>query len=595
MKSKGVISQLFHLMGWFKITQALSCIFVAVGAVLSLYAYVSVYEVAKIIITATVNEVAFDRNELIAQGCNAVFMVINGYALYGLGLLCSHITAFNTVIRLEQKLIVHISKLPLGYHSMNSSGKVRKIIEKNSHNIENIIAHQMPDTVQSVTMPIAFLVFMFVFDWRLSLSCLVPILIGFVLLCIMMKDSSKNFVEKQQIAAENISNAATEYVRGISVVKAFGQSASSFKRYINAIKQHKEWMMKFAMSMKTSDSIYNTIINATFFFLIPTAIVIYNSTQSIEKLVMSFIFFCVISPLTVTILMRIMSSSNSLMLSEASLKAINSMLDEKPLIMSDKPQIPTDYNIELKNVSFRYDAKMPQVIHDISLKLPSGSVTALVGQSGGGKSTIVNLIARFWDTSSGEILIGSVPIKEIDYKWLMDNISIVFQETSMFKMSIADNVAFSKKDATKEQIAKALHLAQCDDILEKFSDGMDTVLGTKGVYLSGGEMQRIALARAILKDAPIVLLDEATAFADSENEYLIHKALSNLLKNKTVVMIAHRLSTIVDADKICVINNGKITESGRHDELINQGGIYADMFREYMTSISGKIGGKASE
>ena len=591
MRKKSVLSQLFYYMGPFKITQLISAILVAIGAVVSLYAYVSVYHVASIIIQSMGTIGTIDRSELVTEGVNAVLMIINGYALYGVGLFFSHITAFHTVVRIKKKIILHINQLPLGFHSMNSSGKVRKIIETNTGNLENLIAHQIPDTIQSITMPIAFLFFMFKYDWRLSMSCIIPIVIGFALLAFMLKDSSKSFVEKQQISAENISNAATEYVRGICVVKAFASSASSFKRYTDAIRQYQTWMTKFALSMKTADSAYNTIINGSFLFLIPIGIIIYNGTQSVEKLIMSFVFFCVLTPLTVTILMRIMNSSNNLMLSESSLKAINDILEEKPLPQSQHTKTVNRFDIAFENVTFRYSDNTPDVLKNICVTFPQGKITALVGASGGGKSTITNLIARFWDVNNGRITIDGRDLKGIDYSWWMNQVSIVFQETNLFKMSIADNVAFLCENVSRKEIKQALHLAQCDHIIERLPNGIDTMYGAKGVYLSGGEMQRIAIARAILKNSPVVLLDEATAFADSENEYFIQKALNELLKGKTVIMIAHRLSTVTKADQIIVIDEGEVLEQGTHEELMCLEQAYNKMYKEYESSVSWRIGG----
>ncbi len=591
MKKKSVISQLFQYMGKFRITMLLSAIMSAVAAVVNLSAFVCVYNVAKEIVSSLGDFGVLDQSYLTEQGLRATFLIGASFGLYGFSLLFSHITAYNTVAKLRIKLIKHIGALPLGYHSANPSGKQRKIIEKNTDTLEAIIAHQIPDFIQSAVLPIAFLFFMFIYDWRLSLICLLPILIGFVVLASMLKGTSEGLAKQYQESAEKISNAATEYVRGISVVKVFGQTANSFKRYKTAVKEYSDYVIKYALSMESSDSIYNTIINGIFFFLIPAGIVLFNLGGDTEKMVLSFIFFAVLIPAVVTILNKIMKSSSNLMIAKSSLDAIDKIFEEKPLPATATPQTPKNYNISLEQVSFSYEENNEKALNNVSLDINEGSITALVGESGSGKSTVANLIARFWDVGEGSVKVGGVDIRQMDYNEWMNKVSIVFQDTTLFKMSIADNVAFYTPDATKEDILKALRLAQCDDILEKMPNRENTIIGAKGVYLSGGEMQRIALARAILKDAPIVLLDEATAFADAENEHLIQKALDELLSGKTVLMIAHRLSTIIHADQICVLEHGKVIEKGTHPELLKENRKYAQMFREYQNSISWKIGG----
>ena len=593
MKKQNVLGRLFSYMGKFKITMALSMIMAAFSAVVNLSAFVCVYHVAKEIVQSWGDFSTLNQAYLTELGWQAVFRISMAFGTYGMALLFSHITAFNTVARIRISLIEHIGQLPLGYHSINPSGKLRKIIEKNTDNLETLISHHIPDIVQSAVLPIAFLAFMFLYDWRLSVVCLIPILIGFILLASMLKGESEGFVQQVQTAGEDIGNAATEYVRGISVVKTFGQTASSFQRYKAAVKEYADFMTKYSFSMENAFSAYNTIINGIFFFLIPGGIILFNLGKDLERTILTFIFFAVLIPFVVTILTKIMHSSSNLMIAEASLVAIDKILSEKPLPTAARPGTPDGYGIVLDHVSFAYEAGADKALDDVSLEIKPGTITALVGESGGGKSTIANLIARFWDSQAGTVRIGNVDVRDMDYEEWMKQVSIVFQDTNLFKMSILDNVAFYKPGATREEVLRALHLAQCDDILEKLPNGADTVIGTKGVYLSGGEMQRITLARAILKDAPVVLLDEATAFADAENEHLIQKALDELLRGKTVLMIAHRLSTVIHANQICVLEHGKIVERGTHQELLKASGIYAHMFDEYQNSISWKIGGTA--
>ena len=589
-KEKGVLGRLFQHMGMFKITMVIAIILSAVSSVINLYAFVCVYNVAKEIVQSLGNIHSLDQTYMVDMGWRAVFLILTSFGLYGMALLFSHITAFNTVAKLRIQIVRHIGNLPLGYHTTNPSGKQRKIIEKNSDNLETLIAHQIPDFAGAVALPVAFLVFMFVYDWRMSLICLIPILVGFGILYYMLKDESEGFAKQYQKSAEDISNAVTEYVRGIAVVKVFRQTANSFQRYKAAVKEYGDYLLKYALSMQNTDSAYHAAINGIFFFLIPGGIILFNAGSNPEKTVLSFLFFAVLIPTVVTILARIMNSSSNLMISQASLDAIDQILREKPLPETKTPQLPKSYDISLDHVSFSYEDAAGKALDDVSLDVPEGTITALVGESGGGKSTVANLIARFWDVDEGVIRVGGVDVREMDYKYWMEQVSIVFQDTNLFKMSIMENVAVFNPDASREDVLQALHLAQCDDILEKLPQGADTVIGTKGIYLSGGEMQRIALARAILKNAPVVLLDEATAFADAENEYLIQKALDELLRGKTVIMIAHRLSTIIHADQICVLERGKIVEKGTHRELMDLHGVYAGMYEEYQSSISWRIG-----
>lgn len=586
------IGKLLKFSGPFRITILLSAVFSAFSAVINLKAYLCVYGVAKVLIQSSGNFGALDLASMKALGMQAVWYVCMGFGTYGMALLCSHISAYNTVARIRMQLIRHLGTLPLGYHILHPSGKQRKIIEKNTDNLEILIAHNIPDYVQSLVLPIAFLVFMFRYDWRLSLICLVPILIGFILLFSMLKGESSGFIEQVQKSGEDISNAATEYVRGIAVVKTFGQTASSFRRYQRAVKDYADFMTKYAFSMENAFSLYTTIVNAVFLFLIPGSIVLYNLGGGAEKTIMTFAFFAVLIPLVASILTKLMHSSSNLMLADASFTAIEEMLAEKPLAETKKLPVPQNGEICLNHVSFQYEAGV-KALDDVSLTIRPGTVTALVGESGGGKSTVANLIARFWDVSEGSVTVGGVDVRELDYADWMKHISIVFQDTNLFKMSVAENVAMYKPGASREEIMEALRQARCEDILEKLPNGVDSVIGARGIYLSGGEMQRIALARAILKDAPIVLLDEATAFADAENEYLIQKALDVLLRGKTVLMIAHRLQTIVHADQIIVMQRGGIAEQGTHEELMQRQGVYAKMYHEYENSVSWKIGGWA--
>lgn len=583
---------LFKSMGPFKISMCFSIIFAALSAVENIYAYTFVYKIAQELVSNVQNIRSVNVELLIAHAKGIVFAVCAAYGLYGLSLLFSHITAFNTAGRLKKMLIHHIGILPSGYHDMNASGSLRKIIEKNTDATETLIAHQIPNTTMSIVLPVSFMVFMFRYNALLSVACLVPVIIGFVLLMMIMMGNGSDFVRKYQIAQKDMSNAAVEYVRGIPVMKTFGQTADSFARYRNSVKSFCDYVYKFAISMLTADSLYNTAINSVFYTLVPVALVLFNHSTDSAKLICSFVFFASIIPLEVTILKRIMSNSSESIIVDEAMGTLRSVLKEKPMSFEGN-ETPNGFGYVFKNVSFRYAENLPLALNDINLEIPHGKTTALVGMSGGGKSTIASLASRMRDATDGEVLFGGVNIKNISEQKLNECVSIVFQENTLLKMTIAENVALYKKDATREQICNALHLAQCDDIIQKLPDGIDTMFGSKGVYLSGGEVQRIAIARAILKDSPVIILDEATAFADAENEYLIRKSFDVLLKDKTVVMIAHRMSTVRNADKICVVDGGKIVEEGNHAELMEKNGKYSAMVNEYNRAVNWKIGKNA--
>lgn len=591
MKKKSNMPFLFKAMGAYKITMVLSVIVAAISAIMSIYAYTYVYSLTEEIVSKLPDYSYVDGDLIKNYGKSMVFMICGGYGMYGISLLFSHITAFNTAARLKRMLISHIGKLPGGYHDTNPSGSVRKLIEKNTDITETLIAHQIPNTTMSIVLPLAFIVFMFRYSVLLSVACIIPVIIGFVLLMMIMMGNGSDFVRKYQIAQKDMSNAAVEYVRGIPVMKTFGQTADSFARYKTSVDGFCEYVYKFAISMITADSLYNTAINSVFYALVPAALITFNRSEGSLKVICSFVFFASIIPMEVTILKRIMSNSSESIIVDEAMETLKGLMDEKPMEYKGNA-VPHNFNYSFENVSFRYADDMPLVLDGINISMKEGEITALVGMSGGGKSTIASLAARMRDVTEGRVILGGFDIRDISEQKLNESISFVFQESTLLKMSIADNVALYKKDASREEIIKALRMAQCSDILEKLPDGIDTMYGSKGVYLSGGEVQRIAIARAILKDAPVIILDEATAFADAENEYLIRKAFNELLKNKTVIMIAHRMSTIKDADKILVIDNGKVIEEGKHDELMSRMGKYHAMYSEYSKAVNWKVGGK---
>lgn len=591
MKKNKNMGFLIKSMGPFRITLVLSVIVASMSAVMSIYAYTYVYKIMEEIAKHLGQINRIDTDYVSACGKNMVSAICGAFGLYGFALLFSHITAFHTAARLKYLLIEHIGKLEGGYHDTHPSGSLRKIIEKNTDLTETLIAHQIPNTAISVVLPIAFVFFMFRYNTLLAIACIIPVVIGFVLLLVIMMGSGSDFVRKYQQANKDMANAAVEYVRGIPVMKMFGQTADSFSRYKKSVKGFCDYVYRFAISMITADSAYNTAINSVFYALIPAAILAANRGGVHVKLISSFVFFASIIPLEVTILKRIMGNSSESIIVDEAMGTLREILSENPMEYKGNEQ-PTSYDITFEDVSFRYGEDLPYALKDINLTMKEKQTTALVGMSGGGKSTIASLSARLRDVTKGRITIGGVDIRQISEEKLNEMISIVFQENTLLKMTIAQNVALYKKDATREEILRALKLARCEDILAKLPEGMDTMYGSTGVYLSGGEIQRIAIARAILKDSPVIILDEATAFADAENEYLIRKSFEELLKDKTVIMIAHRMSTVRNADHIFVIDNGRICEDGSHENLMEQDGKYADMVTEYSKAVNWKIGNR---
>ena len=591
MKKKKLFFRLYHYMGIHKFTIIVSIITAMVSSFVGFSAYISVFNVAKELLSSSNDWSSLDVELLQNYGWDAVKMIGISFGLYGLSLASSHLTAFSVVAKLRIKLLHHLAKIPLGYHVQHSSGEVRKVIEKNTSGLESYIAHQIPNTVQAISTPVALVVCMFYFDWKLSLISLIPIIIGFLILMSMLKGESVDFLEKYDKAFADMSNAIVEYVRGISVVKVFGQTAKSFQRFSKAVNGYHDFLLKYSLSMENTMSAYTTVVHSIFAFLTLGSVLLFNNFIDKNNIILSFIFFVVITPLVVTMLMRIMSSSSETMISSSALDIVEGILNEQEVMEASDCKIVKAYDIDFDSVSFKYDNKGENIINNLSFKAKEGTVTALVGPSGSGKSTVASLIGRFWDVDEGSIKIGGIDVRNINYQDWMQKISIVFQDVQLFKGTIEKNVSFSNPSATREDVLEALHQAQCDDIIAKFPNGIDTVIGSEGVYLSGGEMQRISLARAILKDTPVIILDEATAFADAENEYKIQKALDNLMKNKTVIMIAHRLSTITNADQILLIDNGELIEQGTHKELMDLKGRYNKMFNEYQNSASWKFGG----
>lgn len=590
MKKQSNLSRLMSYAGRHKILTYLSWILSVISALLALVPFWYIWRIIHDILEVSPD---FSRAYSITHyGWQAVGFAVISVIVYIAALMCSHISAFRVASNIRKELMRHITALPLGVTEKYGSGKLRRIVNTSSSATENYLAHRLPDKAGAVATPVGLLFLLVVFDWRLGLLSLIPVVLGFL---IMMKMTGKNMeqkMEEYQNALSDMSNEAVEYVRGIPVVKTFGQTIFSFKRFKGTIDNYEKWVIAYTKALRLPMMFYTTAINGVFAFLIAGGIIFARGGVT-DTLLLNLIFYIIITPVIGTTLTKIMFMSEDAMIVNDAINRIDEVLKEKPLPECRKVQEPFNYSITLEEVSYSYDGKKNALDH-ISLSIGQGQKAVLVGPSGGGKTTLANIVTRFFDPQKGRILIGNVDIRDIPKEVLMNKISFVFQNSRLIKDSILENVRMGKPNASREEVIQALDAAQCMDIIEKLPDGIDTVVGTNGVYLSGGEQQRIAIARAILKNAPILILDEATAFADPDNEVRVGQALSVLSKGKTVIMIAHRLSSITDADCIYVLRDGKIAESGTHEELIAQNGIFTHMWKNYSEAAKWKIAKEVS-
>lgn len=588
MFKEGKMSMMYFV-GKHRFLLIAGCVLSGASALIMMCPFILLWKVVEEVLKGIADISKIDGEAVIKYGQWAVFSALIGFAIYFIALMCTHVAAFYTAFNMKSKALRHMSELPLGYFIDNPSGKLRKIIDENSKMTESFIAHLLPDLTGAVTTFAVMPVILLVFDWRLGIICLVPMGVGFFIQYKSITGDSIKYIRQYQDSLENMNNEAVEYVRGIPVVKVFQQTVYSFKSFYNTIMEYKKFVIKFCQEFKNPMTLFTTVINGTFVLLIPAGIILIKSSYDSLKFLQNFIFYILFIPLCSMMINKIMYIGEAKSVADESVKRIASLLKEKKLGKPVEAKFPDNYGIEFSNVSFTYKGKDKSAVNNVSFTIPQGTTTALVGESGSGKTTIGALIPRFWDIEKGKILVGRVDIKEIEMSELMKMVSFVFQDIHLFKRSILDNIRISKPEASIDKVMEAVKAAQCEDIIKKFPDGIETVIGAKGVYLSGGEMQRIAIAEAILKDSPIIVLDEATAFADPENEYKIQRALEVLTKNKTVVMIAHRLSTIKNADQIIVLKNGEIAERGKHNILVEKKGIYAEMWKNYQTSVKWDI------
>ena len=586
-KKQSSLSRILSYAGGHKNLTLLGCILSALSAVLGLIPYVCVWLAARNVLEDWPG--LNGALNLSHWGWMAVGTAIGSIILYFAALMSTHIAAFRTARNIRRTAMAHVMKLPLGFFTGNQSGRLRKLIDDNAGLTEDLLAHKLPDLAGTIVTPIAAIVMLFLFDWKMGLLCLLTMALALLSMCLMMGGKNAGFFHRYQKEIERMSGEAVEYVRGIPVVKMFQQTVYSFKAFYAAIKDYSDLASQYAMSCRVGQTCFLTFINGAFALLIPAALLM-ASGGDVRTVLVNFIFYALFAPACGQMINRIMYMSEAVMEANEAVGRLDEILGQKPMEESKMQKRPANAAVTFEHVTFTYPGANRPALADVSFSVRPGQVTALVGPSGGGKTTAASLIPRFWDADCGSVSVGGVDVREMDTEELMGQVAFVFQDTRLFKESILENIRAARPQASREEVLSAAHAAQCDDILEKLPHGLDTVVGTKGVYLSGGEQQRIALARAILKDAPIVVLDEATAFADPENEHQIQKAFETLTKNKTVLMIAHRLSTVQDADNILVLSDGKISEQGSHESLLAEKGVYAAMWEDYQRSAQWKVG-----
>jgi len=593
MKKNSEISRMFAYAGNRHWLTVLGMVLAGLSTVLSMFPFICIWFVVRDLLNALV---AGDISLAAHSGAYAWWAVgfsVLSILLYFLALCCSHLAAFRTAANMRKAAMHHIVKLPLGYFSQNASGRLRKIIDDNAGLTEEFLAHQLPDLTGAVVMPVAVLVLIFTFDWRLGICCLVPLAVSFFFMKQMMGGDNAGFMEGYMSALESMNKEAVEYIRGIPVVKVFQQTVFSFKNFHKAIEEYKKHAAGYAIKCRVPLTGFNVALNGTFVLLIPVACMILSAVsgkEAYQNVLLDFLFYCLFTPVCTTMMNRVMFAGEQLMAAKSAVNRIESVLNEQPLEEAENPVQPKDASVSFANVSFSYPGSDKKALDNVTFDIPEGKTVALVGASGSGKSTAAQLIPRFYDATEGSVSVGGVDVRQIGKQDLMNRIAFVFQNTQLFKDTLLENIRAPKPNATREEVMKAAEAAQCSEIIDRLPKGLDTVVGNGGTYLSGGENQRIALARAILKDAPIIVLDEATAFADAENEHQIQLAFEKLTEKKTVLMIAHRLSTVEDADEILVFDEGKIIERGTHKSLIEQNGRYAAMWKDYQTSVKWKVG-----
>lgn len=590
-KKQNAIIALLGYAGNYKVLTFIGLTLSAISMLCSIVPYVCIWLVAKDLITAVSDFSKVQNVE--TYGWIAFGFAVLGIVLYFIGLICTHLAAFRTAENIRKIGMNHIMKAPLGYFDNNASGLIRGRLDSAANDTETLLAHNLADIVGTIVLFVGMVILMFIFDWRMGAACLLSAVISIIAMFSMMGGKNAQLMAEYQAAQDRMTKAGTEYVRGIPVVKIFQQTVYSFKTFKKAIEEYSDKAEYYqAKVCRVPQSINLTFTEGAFIFLVPIAIFLIPGALhngNFSDFITNFVFYAVFSAIISTSLAKIMFASSGIMLASTALSRIDLVMKAPTLEKCVNPKEPEDNSVVFKDVSFTYEGSSIPALSHISFKVEPGQTVALVGPSGGGKTTAASLIPRFWDVDEGVVAVGNVNVKEIDQHVLMEQVAFVFQNTKLFKTSILENVKIANPNASNDDVMQALKAARCEDIIEKLPNGVNTIIGNEGTYLSGGEQQRIALARAILKNAPIVVLDEATAFADPENEILIQKALSVLCKDRTVIMIAHRLSTVVNADRIIVLEEGHIIEEGTHKELLDKNGLYHKMWTDYNQAVKWKI------
>ena len=588
LKKQGNLAQLMAYAGKHRYLTYASWVLSAVSAALALVPLVYIFLIVREAIGAAPD---FTQAEnLVFYGWMAVAFALISMAVYFGALMCSHLSAFRVAGNIRKRTLRHIARLPLGAVSEMGTGRVRRIVNESSAATETYLAHQLPDMAGAAVTPVGLIAMLFIFDWRFGLASLIPVVAAFACMFKMVGPKMANDMKNYQNALEDMSNQAVEYVRGIPVVKTFGQTVYSFRKFKGSIDNYYKFCISYTKRCMMPMLFYTTLINSAFAFLIALALILAQGS-GIGAVLLNFVFYVIFTPVISTSLSKVMYMSENGMVVGDALSRINSVLSLSPLPEPEKGALPADSSVEFENVSFRYANAETDALKGVSLRVGAGQTLALVGPSGGGKTTAAGLVARFWDVTAGAVKIGGVDVRNIPKDVRFDTVSYVFQDSRLLKASVLENVRLARPQASREEAEEALRRAQCEDIVAKLPQGIDTVIGEGGVWLSGGEQQRLAIARVFLKNSPVIVLDEATAYADPENEALVQRAFSELKKDRTVIMIAHRLSTVRGADKIVVLDGGRVAETGTHGALLEEGGLYAKMWKDYQTSISWKVGG----